>query len=67
MGWNAKRVWIAGEVLADGLSSLAEIHSAPVEVNGDEASDWGLVGDDLREAMNEARTDDTHDDELVEA
>ena len=66
-----------GAALCDGWSLLADIYPDPfVSVNTDEASDWELVGDDLRESLQETADDPLvadaikardHDDELVEA
>lgn len=63
---------IASEALKDGLARLADVAPTSITVLTEE-SDWGLVGGDLRDAMDSEHSD--HDDdppaddrhELVEA
>ncbi len=61
---------LAGAALRDGVASLSDVSPVEFEVLPEE-SDWGLVGGDLRDAMEEAQpeVDEPVDDrtELVEA
>ena len=65
---TAKRLRVSAELLRDGLARLADV--APAEfVILTEESDWGLVGGDLRAAIESTDEDPTLEDreELVEA
>lgn len=71
MPWTTKRTRIAGEVIRDGFARLADIDPPEMLVMSEE-SDWGLVGGDLRDAIDTVTGESvqpvTNDaDELVEA
>lgn len=69
MAWTTRRTWVAGEAICDGLARLADVAPTEIVVLSEE-SDWGLVGGDLREAIETAapaNEDSAAREELVEA